>query len=61
MFCGVPLRALAFAARKASKVTPDEANRRVDITIDGQPFTSYIWPDDAEEACALSRLWMLTA
>jgi hypothetical protein len=22
----------------------DEANRRVDITIDGQPFTSYIWP-----------------
>jgi len=25
-------------------VTPDEANRRVDITIDGKPFTSYIWP-----------------
>ncbi len=23
---------------------PDEANRRVDITIDGTPFTSYIWP-----------------
>ena len=22
----------------------DEAHRRVDITIDGKPFTSYIWP-----------------
>ena len=26
------------------QVVADEANRRVDITIDGQPFTSYIWP-----------------
>jgi len=26
------------------QVVPDEANRRVDITIDGKPFTSYIWP-----------------
>src|SRR4030095_6009113 len=26
------------------QVRPDEAQRRVDITIDGQPFTSYIWP-----------------
>jgi hypothetical protein len=26
-------------------VVPDAANRRVDITIDGQPFTSYIWPE----------------
>src|SRR5262245_60797318 len=26
------------------QVTPDEAQRRVDITIDGKPFTSYIWP-----------------
>lgn len=26
------------------RVTPDEAHRRVDITIDGEPFTSYIWP-----------------
>jgi hypothetical protein len=36
---------LCFAApAKGVQVTPDEANRRVDITIDGQPFTSYIWP-----------------
>ena len=25
-------------------VAVDEQNRRVDISIDGQPFTSYIWP-----------------
>jgi len=26
------------------QVTPDSANRQVVITIDGKPFTSYIWP-----------------
>ena len=26
-------------------VTVNEQARRVDISIDGQPFTSYIWPD----------------
>jgi Methane oxygenase PmoA len=26
-------------------VTVHEEQRRVDVTIDGQPFTSYIWPD----------------
>jgi len=37
--------ATAFAApSKGVHVVADEANRRVDITIDGQPFTSYIWP-----------------
>ena len=30
---------------KGVDVTPDAAKRRVDITIDGQPFTSYIWPE----------------
>ncbi|HZP05608.1 MAG TPA: PmoA family protein [Terracidiphilus sp.] len=34
----------SYAASKGVQVTPDEANRRVDITIDGKPFTSYIWP-----------------
>lgn len=29
---------------KGVQVTPDVANRRVNITIDGQPFTSYVWP-----------------
>lgn len=27
------------------QVTPNEAARRVDITIDGKPFTSYLWPE----------------
>ncbi len=36
--------ASAFAASKGVQVVADAANRRVDITIDGQPFTSYIWP-----------------
>jgi hypothetical protein len=26
------------------QVTPNEAARRVDITFDGAPFTSYVWP-----------------
>ncbi|HVU45072.1 MAG TPA: PmoA family protein [Terracidiphilus sp.] len=36
---------VSFAATKGVQVTPDQAARRVDITIDGKPFTSYIWPD----------------
>jgi len=27
------------------KVVPDEARRRVDVTVDGKPFTAYVWPD----------------
>ena len=41
---GLLCAASAFAASKGVAVTPDAANRRVDITIDGKPFTSYIWP-----------------
>jgi hypothetical protein len=35
----------AGSAAKGVQVTADEAGKRVDITIDGQPFTSYIYPD----------------
>jgi hypothetical protein len=43
---GILLPASAFSAPpdKGVQVVPDEAQRRVDITIDGKPFTSYIWP-----------------
>lgn len=34
----------AKAAGHGVKVTTNEAERRVDVTIDGQPFTSYVWP-----------------
>jgi hypothetical protein len=29
---------------KGVEVTVKEADRRVDVTVEGQPFTSYIWP-----------------
>ena len=31
------------------EVVAKEADRRVDITIDGHPFTSYIWPDSVKK------------
>src|SRR3954463_12343896 len=33
------------APGKGVEVVPNEASRRVDVLVDGQPFTSYIWPD----------------
>jgi hypothetical protein len=43
---GFMLTAAAFAASpgKGVEVTPDEAHRRVEVTIDGKAFTAYIWP-----------------
>jgi hypothetical protein len=41
MLTALPLQ----SAAKGILVTPDPSSRRVDITIDGKPFTSYIWPD----------------
>src|SRR5579859_7945791 len=42
----MPLASSTFAATPTSgvQVVVDEAHRRVDITIGGQPFTSYVWP-----------------
>ncbi len=41
----IPLVAATVAAPTSGvQVIADEAHRRVEITIDGQPFTSYIWP-----------------
>jgi len=39
-----PAHNLRAAGASGVQVVPNEAERRVDITIDGQPFTSYIWP-----------------
>jgi hypothetical protein len=39
-----PTDILHAAKTSGVQVVPDEAHRRVDITIDGQPFTSYLWP-----------------
>jgi Family of unknown function (DUF6807) len=50
-FAGASLTLIAaafvFAAPRPNdhvSVTVDETSRRVDVTIDGKPFTSYIWP-----------------
>src|SRR5215831_10709632 len=32
------------AGSERIRVVPNEGARRVDVTIDGEPFTSYIWP-----------------
>jgi len=31
------------------KLVPDEAGRRVDVLVDGKPFTSYIWPESIKK------------
>ncbi len=35
---------LAGVACAQVQVTPHEAERRVEVTVDGKPFTSYVWP-----------------
>ena len=47
------LTTVALAAPKGVQVVPDQANRRVDITIDGQPFTSYIWPTSSRSRSSI--------
>ena len=48
MLLGSALLAVAVTTLSASgkgvEITVRESDRRVDITIDGQPFTSYVWP-----------------
>ncbi len=39
------LRAAPPSPDKGVTVVPNEASNRVDVLVDGQPFTSYIWPD----------------
>ena len=36
---------MAAAQEKGIAVVPKESEKRVDVTVDGQPFTSYIWPE----------------
>lgn len=42
-------RASAAPPSKGVQVVADEAQRHVDITIDGKPFTSYIWPTNLKK------------
>ena len=47
---GGPERAALHAKPEAVAVTPNESARRVDVTIGGKPFTSYIWPERVKKA-----------
>ncbi len=51
LFLGCLLAActLQAMAEKGVQVVPDEAHQRVDITIDGKPFTSYVWPSSLKK------------
>jgi len=40
---------LATTLQAAVTVVADEASNRVDVLVDGQPFTSYIWPDSLKK------------
>src|SRR5882762_356636 len=42
LLLGLP--ALGYAQAPRVEVATREADRRVDVTVDGKPFTSYIWP-----------------
>ena len=37
------------APDKGVTVVPNEKSKRVDVLVDGQPFTSYIWPDSLKK------------
>jgi hypothetical protein len=53
LFVSVVVIAAGVTAQKNSgyriTVVPNESQRRVDISIDGKPFTSYIHPEDMEK------------
>ena len=39
------ISANAQRTEKGVRVVKNEASRRVDVFVDGQPFTSYVWPE----------------
>ena len=40
----LPLLAVTLSAQSRVEVVPDEAHRQVTVSVDGKPFTAYIWP-----------------
>lgn len=45
---GLAAAAVGAEAPKVA-VVPRAAERRVDVTVDGQPFTSYVWPEQVSK------------
>src|SRR5262245_24806679 len=46
----VALRGEGAVSSQPVAITPNESARRVDITVGGKPFTSYIWPERVKKA-----------
>src|SRR5262245_39705079 len=46
----VALRGEGAVSPQPVAITPNESARRVDITVAGKPFTSYIWPERVKKA-----------
>jgi Family of unknown function (DUF6807) len=44
LLLALPLMAGGASAQPSVQVSANESAQRVDVTVDGQPFTSYIWP-----------------
>jgi hypothetical protein len=42
--CLLAASSLQTAVAQGVQIIPDETHQRVDITIDGKPFTSFVWP-----------------
>src|SRR5713226_4021857 len=49
------INANAQGSEKGVRVVKNEASRRVDVLVDGQPFTSYIWPESLTPRRAVVR------
>jgi methane monooxygenase PmoA-like len=47
--CTLPGMAFAANGTDGVQVVADQAHQRVDITIDGKPFTSYVWPSSLKK------------
>jgi len=49
--------AVSFGQRsEAVKLVRDDANKKVDIYIGGQLFTSFLYPDTLEKPCSIPLL-----
>ena len=56
LFCVMfPTPTFGAVSQSGVQVIAHEGQRRVDVTIDGRPFTSYIWPTTLKKPVSKSR------
>lgn len=49
LFCGMNIPDQSVHKRERFSVSINEEEKRIDIRVDGRPFTSYIYPDDLKK------------